>query len=395
MTTGMSMSLPNAARLRFAATLGLLALGLATFPAGWTRARGAIDSARSPELNRAEREAGAGGYYEGLIGGGDGPEGARSELALRLLGKPTDWARFHAADVSRHLPGDFLQFELRPDVDRKLFGQPFRTNPQGRRGRTYAVEKPEGIYRIALLGSSMDMGWGIAADETYASRLERWLNAHAARRGLARRFEVINFAVAAYGPLQRLESFRRKAAPFHPDLVVYSATMLDTRLLEIHLCDMFLARVGLRYDFLRKAVAAAGITPDDLKVDASGKLAHKDVIKAKLRPHYWEIYDATMGELAADCRSAGVPLVCAIIPRVGKADAPDSRAEPVARLRGIAAHHGLPMFDLSGTFDRLDPTEIEIAAWDDHPNAFGHKRLFLALARGLVKDRAMYETLFR
>ena len=84
-----------------------------------------------------------------------------------------------------------------------------------------------------------------------------------------------------------------------------------------------------------------------------------------------------------------------IIPRVGKADAPGSRAEPVARLRAIAAHHGLPMFDLSGTFDRLDPAEIEIAAWDDHPNAFGHKRLFLALARGLVKDRAMYETLFR
>ncbi len=389
------MPLPNAARFRFAATLGLLALGLATLPAGWTRARAAIDSARSPELNRAEREASAGGYYEGLIGGGDGPEGARSELALRLMGKPTDWARFHAADVSRHLAGDFLQFELRPGVDRKLFGKPFRTNAQGRRGRTYAVGKPEGVYRIALLGSSMDMGWGVAAEETYASRLERWLNGHAARRGLARRFEVINFAVAAYGPLQRLESFRRKAAPYRPDLVVYSATMLDTRLMEIHLCDMFLTRVDLRYDFLRKAIDAAGIGPDDLKVDASGKLARKDVIKAKLRPHYWEIYDTTMGELAAECRSAGAPLACVIIPRVGKADAPGSRAEPLARLRGIAMHHGLPLYDLSSTFDRLDPSEIEIAAWDDHPNAFGHKRLFLALARALVKDRAMYETLFR
>jgi hypothetical protein len=305
MTT--DMSLTNAARLRFAATLGLLALGLATLPAGWTRARAAIDSARSSELNRVEREASAGGYYEGLIGGGDGPEGARSELTLALMGKPTDWARFHAADVSRHLPGDFLQFELRPDVDRKLFGQPFRTNAQGRRGRTYSVEKPEGVYRIALLGSSMDMGWGVAADETYASRLERWLNAHASRRGLARRFEVINFAVAAYGPLQRLESFRRKAAAYHPDLVIYSATMLDTRLLEIHLCDVFLARAELPYDFLRKAIADAGIGPGDLKVDASGKLTYKTAIKAKLRPHHWEIYDATMGELAAECRSAGAP----------------------------------------------------------------------------------------
>ena len=64
MTT--SMSLSNAARLRFAATLGLLALGLATLPAGWTRARAAIDSARSPELNRVEREASAGGLVSGV-----------------------------------------------------------------------------------------------------------------------------------------------------------------------------------------------------------------------------------------------------------------------------------------------------------------------------------------
>ena len=42
----------------------------------WTSVRSVIASARSSELNRAEREAHAAGYYEGLIGGGDGPEGA-------------------------------------------------------------------------------------------------------------------------------------------------------------------------------------------------------------------------------------------------------------------------------------------------------------------------------
>ena len=70
-----------------------------------------------------------------------------------------------------------------------------------------AVEKPPGTFRIAVLGSSMDMGWGVTYQETYSHLLEDWLNAHAARRGLARRrFEVLNFAVAAYSPLQRLET---------------------------------------------------------------------------------------------------------------------------------------------------------------------------------------------
>ena len=76
-----------------------------------------------------------------------------------------------------------------------------------------------------------------------------------------------------------------------------------------------------------------------------------------------------------------MPLACVIIPRVGKADAPDARAEPVARLRGIAAHHAIPLFDLSDTFDHHDPAQLEIAAWDDHPNALGHRAALPGLAR--------------
>ena len=73
---------------------------------------------------------------------------------------------------------------------------------------------------------------------------------------------------------------------------------------------------------------------------------------------------------------------------------PLARAEPVARLKAIAGHHALPVYDLSDTFDRFDPASLEIAAWDDHPNALGHRRLFLALARSLVKDEPRYRLLF-
>ena len=101
-----------------------------------------------------------------------------------------------------------------------------------------------------------------------------------------------------------------------------------------------------------------------------------------------------MGAIAAECRAAGVPLVMVIIPRVGKSDVPAARAEPVARLKAIASHQGLTVFDLSDTFDSFDPGVIEIAAWDDHPNAIGHRRLFLALARAMVKDQELYRLLF-
>lgn len=384
------------ARICFAATLTVLLAGVIPPPAGWTAVRTAVEVARSSELSRSERETDVPGYYEGLIGGGTGTaKGARSELSLRLLGKPAQWTRDNARDITRHLTADFLQFELEPNQDKVFLDRPFKTNPQGQRDAPHTLEKPPGTFRIAVLGSSMDMGWGVTTEETYVNLLEDWLNEHAAKRGLDRRFEVINFAVAAYAPLQRLESYRRKAREYQPDMVIYSATLLDLRLTEIHLGDIYSDDVkDLRYDFLRKIVAESGLNDDDLRREPDGRLLTKEHIKRKLRPYYWSIYDGVIGTLAADCRSEGRPLVCVIVPRVGVADAPAARAETVARLQGIAAHHAVTLFDLSGTFDRVNPSQLEIAAWDDHPNAQGHKRLFLALARHLVKDRSLYETLF-
>ncbi|QEH37732.1 hypothetical protein OJF2_63230 [Aquisphaera giovannonii] len=382
-------------RMIFLQGVALLAIALIPLPAGWTRLRAAVDSARSPELNRAEREAHAAGYYEGLIGGGDSSEGARGELNLLLMGKPSGWVRFSDANVSRSLPGDFLQFELLPDVRRVLFGQPFVTNSHGMHGPDVAAEKPPGTFRIALLGASMDMGWGVTYQETYAHRLERWLNNHGTRRGDAtgRRFEVLNFAVAAYSPLQRLDTLRRKALAFRPDLVIFSATMLDLRLMEIHLCDALRTRSDLTYDFVRDVLSEAGVTADEMAVEGD-KLVYKDAIKEKIQPRYWDLYDRTLGRLAAECRAAGVPALMVIVPRVGKADAPAARAEPVARLKALAAHNAMPVYDLTGSFDRFDPASLEIAAWDDHPNALGHRRLFLALARSLADDPERYRLLF-
>jgi hypothetical protein len=381
------------ARARFAQILLVLAVGLMPLPVGWARARSVLNSLRSPEPNRADREANPGGYYQSLIGA-DGPEGASDELALRLVGKRDDWGRVYAAHVRQILEGDPLMFELRPNTDKVLFGERFTTNAFGLRGRPTARAKPDGTFRVAVLGSSIDMGWGVDYDKSWVILLENWLNAHAARRGLDRRFEVLNFAVAAYSPVQRLESFRRKAVGFHPDLVIYSATMLDPRLIEIHFCDMLQSRVRFRDGFLRKAMVDAGITADDIRLDTQDKFLNKNRLKRKLKTQYWPIYDATMRTLAAECRSEGVPLVCTIIPRVGKADVPEARAETVARMRAIFDRYGLPVFDLSGTFDDLDPAPLEIAAWDDHPNALGHYRLFRALANQ-IKDDPLYDTLFQ
>jgi hypothetical protein len=389
----------SAARGAVLHPLVLLMIGLVSWPADWDGIHTLLDSARSSGLNVAQREAHVVGYYQSIIGGPNGPDsttGWHSEQSARLFSKPDGRVGFKEANVIHYLDDDFLQFELKPRVERTLFGQPFLTNSFGMHDDPVTLEKPEGTFRIAVLGASMDMGWGVKYQDTYANRLQDWLGARAADQGAIgpRRFEVLNFAVMAYSPLQRLDTLRRKVLAFRPDLVIYSATTLDIRLTEIHLCDMLPKHIDLRYDFLKQVVAEAKVAAKDLRADAEGRLIHKDWLKAKLEPYYWDLYDRTLCSIAAECRSEGVPLVMVIIPRVGSADSPGARAEPVARLKAMADHHGLTVFDLSDTFDPYDPATLEIAAWDDHPNAEGHKRLFQALARSIAADAGLSRRIF-
>ena len=87
--------------------------------------------------------------------------------------------------------------------------------------------KPENVARIAILGDSTAMGWGVENDETYAARLEEELEARRDDGARSGPVEVLNFALAGLnstGVLQRLEDL---AIDFHPDIVVYGYSIND------------------------------------------------------------------------------------------------------------------------------------------------------------------------
>ncbi len=364
---------------RLTVTIGLLGFGLYDLPISWAKGRVVKHALKSPEQGRE-----AAGYYEGLIGNADSGAGALEQC---LVGQPTDWVHFADSGVSQLVTHDVVQFILSPNVSRSLFGKEFTTNEYRLRDRPTSLTKPANTVRVALLGASMDMGWGVATNDTYENRLEDWLNQQARARGDNRHFEILNFAVAAYSPTQRLATYRRRVRKFKPDFVIYATTLLDSRLTEIHLADSLSNGVDLsEFDYLTSVVEEAGYDPAHLKRDARGKWVDKPKFKAWLEPKRAEINRIVLAELAKSCQEDGVPLASVIIPRAGRNDLQHLRQEGVELQIAAARASGVTTWDLTDSFDAEDPSKLSVAVWDDHPNTRGHELIFQDLARHLIAD---------
>lgn len=91
-------------------------------------------------------------------------------------------------------------------------------NRAGLRDREHRLEKPDGTFRIVLLGDSYTEAMQVPLEQTYGARLEQELPGCPALDG--RQVETVNFGVSGYSTAQELLVLRHKASPYQPDLVL-------------------------------------------------------------------------------------------------------------------------------------------------------------------------------
>lgn len=107
-----------------------------------------------------------------------------------------------------------------------LFGEynvPVTMNSKGLRDAEIPYEKPEGVFRIILLGDSFAEGMRTGLAQTAGKVLEASLNEMAgasAIPGATPRFQVINAGVGAWGTDQELLWLRSEGVKYNPDLVL-------------------------------------------------------------------------------------------------------------------------------------------------------------------------------
>ncbi len=135
------------------------------------------------------------------------------EGALRVLG--------FKYSGSTWTPDPLLGVSLRPgagawEVDEGVAWT--RINSHGYRDRERSLSKPDGVFRVAVLGDSCTEARQVDMDETFTSLAEKELN----RRHCCgeRQVEVLNFGIGGIGTGQELLLLRERVWKFSPDMII-------------------------------------------------------------------------------------------------------------------------------------------------------------------------------
>lgn len=252
--------------------------------------------------------------------------------------------------------------ELIPGIQTELDGKQFTVNLYGMRDRnSISFDKSDKTYRIALVGSSIVMGYGVADDEVFGRQFESLLNESRADSQL--RFEVLNFGVGKQWAPQRLIRIQRRVFGFSPDALFYFAHQDEFKELASHSAQLISLRRELPSKTLRDAVARAGVTSRQPPGEVLSRLT-------RFEP---ELLEACYRTIVEECHRRGTVPVWIYLPIPGQ-----GASELRDRLVPLAAAAGFVTCDLS---DWAEGHSDLFPAAEFHPNAQGHALIAEALMR--------------
>lgn len=118
-----------------------------------------------------------------------------------------------------------LNWALLPNNTSLRGGVLCRTNSCGLRDREIPLAKPEGTFRILVIGDSTVLGFAVPFEKTFSEVLERMLN----EESDAIRFDVINAGVPGYSIYNCFVYLKRDGIRFDPDVIVLETNFNDRR----------------------------------------------------------------------------------------------------------------------------------------------------------------------
>ena len=296
------------------------------------------------------------------------------ELALRVLdpfhaGEAIDRETFARAILVRDDAGTL---RLQRGATASLLGQEVAVSDQGFRNPPVKVPKPEGTFRVLVIGDSVAFGWGVAAAESFPRVIETLLR-DAGWPGDGRTVEVVNAGVPGWGAPNELLFLRDEGIALEPDLVLVTLVNND-------LTDVLQAIAPsddppplVFPDWVRASYL--GRFAEQVTASWTGRTARPDFfLTLDLAPEPVQRASAALVQAFAAMKVLCGAIPFAVIDTVGTAEgwrlepfAEGAEAAGIARIEAFLATEGYR-------------ERYSVAATDDHPNAAGHRDLAAPIA---------------
>jgi hypothetical protein len=284
--------------------------------------------------------------------------------------RPRNWLDTQGGQLKRHIDG-FGQTDLIPSFVATFdFGR-ITTNRWGMRDQDYELTPAPGTFRVAVLGASSVMGWGVGDGETFEALVEARLNREQAGAPFAR-YELLNFGNPGYQPPQLLVALE-KALAFRPNAVFYVATAREPSRAAWYLVEVVQKRIAIPYPELNEIVAKAGLTAE---MDEATALR-------RLEPFRADLLSAVYRRIVATARANGSVPVWVFQPQV-REGAWQAETPEMVRLAEAA---GFVIVSLEDVYKGEDVAAIRLAEWDEHPNARAHRLMATRLYELLQAKR--------
>ncbi|KAA3607812.1 MAG: hypothetical protein DWQ01_12045 [Planctomycetota bacterium] len=280
---------------------------------------------------------------------------------------------FGRADLLRASPAPEVHYELRPNLNLRFQGVHFQTNAWGMRNPPASLDKPGDCFRLAIVGDSPAMGWGVQVHDSFPALLQEDLN----DSDTGTRFEVLNFAVAGYGLWNYLATARHKALPFNPDLLLVTFTLED---LQIPTRSEHRKRTYVKksksypgwHSFLWKLLNGMG---------KHRQIAdyHEQLNRSSLPSEQLQSLEELCREFARFAEDHHVPVVFVCL----KLDEP--RPPFLQQWQELMEQSGFLFLDTASEFPEASFADFFLHPLDRHPNEEAHRRYARSILQGLLQ----------
>jgi hypothetical protein len=275
------------------------------------------------------------------------------------------WTRGLTPRVVQPSSEPSIGFEHIPNLDVYANLVPFRTNSRGLRDEEYPLAKPEGTFRVAVLGSSFTVPSGVAIEKAFHSHLEKRFSEIFAPT----RYEFLNFARVAATPSQMLATLRHRALAYDPDLILVSVTRLAAPEFLRSASRRLFRPLGRDVD---RGEAAARWDPERPRSYLL-KLLELRLAKAPGTPPVPASQEpeppgpTVLAEFGALGREKGIPI--AVVRLEFNPRAPNALDQKLERR---VRRQGMFYVDTRSWFEGRNPRDFWIFEFDPHPNARAH-----------------------